>query len=161
MNLKKYLPLFIVSFIISCSSDDSSELQLSIQGNTAILQKAIRVEMTSGGWSKTLYGADFGNYDSQVHSQSFVTPISGNIRIRFTLSDTTGVDLNFGTIALDAKPDWRWSVDFVLSSSNPFNSCFGCIGYSAFSVDSIFQTSNRDSLFVIWGGNSIKNPVIY
>lgn len=161
MNLKKYLPLFIIPFIISCSSDDSSELQLSIQGDTTILRKAIRVEMTSGGWSKTLYGADFGTLDSQNHSQSFVTPTSGSIRIRFTLSDSTRGDLNSGIIVLDAKPDWRWSVDFVLSSGNPFNSCYGCIGYSAFSVDSVFQTSNGDSLFVIWGGNSIKNPVIY
>lgn len=161
MNVKKYLSLFLISIIIGCSSDDSSELRLSIQGNTSILRRAIRVEMTAGGWNKTLYGADFNSLDSQVHTKSFVTPTSGSILIRFTLSDSIRGQLDFGTITLDAKPDWRWSVDFVLSSGNPFYSCFGCIGYSAFSVDSIFQTSNQDSLFIIWGGNSIKNPVIF
>lgn len=161
MNLKKYLSLFFISIIIGCSSEDVSELQFSIQGNTSILRKALRVEIASGGWSKTLHGADFGSLDSPVHTKSFVTPTSGSMLIRFTLSDSIRGDVDSGTITLEAKPDWRWSVDFVLSSSNPFNSCFGCLAYSAFPVDSVFQISNQDSLFIIWGGNSIKNPVIY
>ena len=164
MKTKYYLTLFVVSFFIGCSineNDNSSEVLVSIQGNTETLRKVIKVELNANGWNKTLTGADIGTPNLPNYSQSFVTPKSGNIKVKFTLLDSTGLHSNSGNISLPVKSDWRWSVDFVLSNRNPFNSCFGCIGYSSFKVDSVFQKSNEDSLFVVWGGNSIKSPVIY
>lgn len=161
MSISKYLSVLLILILIGCSPEDTSEIHLSLQGNNTILRKAIKVEMTAGGLNTTLYGKDFSSPDSQLCTKTFITPTSGSIFIKFTLSDAIRGELNSGVITLNAKPDWHWSVDFQLSSENPFNGCFGCVDYKAFPIDSVFQTSNQDSLFIIWGGNSIKNPVIY
>jgi hypothetical protein len=155
----------ILSLLVAgCSifeSEVSSEVRLSIQGNTEVLRRAINLQIAAPGWRKTLSGADFGSPDAPNYSQSFPTPKSGKLQVQFTLTDSLGDHLNSGDISLDIRSDWRWSIDFVLSNQNPFNGCFGCIGYASFPVDSVFQKAAKDSLFVIWGGNSIKHPVVY
>lgn len=156
--------MFIVSSFVGCSifdNDDSSEVQLSIHGNTETLKKVINIELNANGWNKSLNGSDFGTSNSSNYTQSFVTPKSGNLQVKFTLLDSTGIKLNAGVIYLPIKSDWRWSINFVLSKYNPFYHCFGCIGYSSFGINSEFQSTKDDSLFIVWGGNSIKNPVIY
>jgi len=99
---KKYLfILFIVSSFVGCSifeNDDSSEVQLSIQGNTETLKKAINIGLNVNGWNKTLNGSDFGISNSSNYTQSFVTPKSGNLQVKFTLLDSTGINLNAGVI---------------------------------------------------------------
>ncbi len=164
MKKNYYIMLFIVSLFIGCSgseTDYSSEVQLSIQGNTETLRKVIQVELNVNEWNKTLNGIDFGTTDLPNYSRSYHTAKSGTLKVKFTLIDSAGVHSNSGIISLAVKPDLRWSIDFVLSNHNPFYGCFGCIGYSSFRIDHEFQKTNDDSLFVIWSGNSIKNPVIY
>jgi hypothetical protein len=163
MKTKYYLILLFTSFLVGCSleEDDSSEIQIGIDGNTDILRKSIKVEMKSSSWSKTLNGTEIGTLAAPNFSQSFDIPKSGNVEVKFILSDSTGVQLNSGSVSLAIKSDWRWTVTLSLSNHNPFYMCFGCIGYSSFAVDSVFKKLNGDSLFVVWGGNSIKHPVIY
>jgi hypothetical protein len=164
MNINHIAPSILLLLVVGCStfeSEDSSEMQLSVQRNSEVLRRAINLEIAAPGWRKTLTGADFVAPGAPNHTQPFTTPKSGKLQVQFTLTDSTGDHLSSGVVSLDIRADWRWSVDFVLSSQNPFNGCFGCLGYTSFPLDSVFQKGVRDSLYVIWGGNSIKHPVIY
>jgi hypothetical protein len=48
-----------------------------------------------------------------------------------------------------------------VDSTNPTRLCFGCIGARAFPLAAAYQRTERDSVWLIWGGNYIRNPVIY
>ncbi len=164
MNINHIAPSILLLLVAGCStfeSEDSSEMQLSVQGNIEVLRQAINLELAAPGWRKTLTGTDFASPEAANRTQPFATPKSGTLQVQFTLTDSTGDHLSSGAISLDIRSDWRWSVELVLSNQNPLNGCFGCIGYRSFPVDSVFQKAAKDSLYVIWGGNSIKHPVIY
>jgi hypothetical protein len=164
MKINYIAPSILLLLVVGCStieSEDSSEVQLSLQGNSEILRQAINLDIMTSEWRKVLTGNDFAAPGAPNHTQPFTTPKSGKLQVQFTLTDSTGDHLSSGVVSLDIRVDWRWSVDFVLSSQNPFNGCFGCLGYTSFPVDSVFQKGVKDSLYVIWGGNSIKHPVIY
>ncbi len=149
-------------FVLGCSdSGDSSQVRLSIQGNTQVLRRSLTVEMFAPGWTRRITGGEFGTPDAPNYSQSFVTPSSGTLQVQITVADSTGGYLSSGSVSLDIRGDWRWSIDFVLANKDPFYGCFGCVGHKAVRVAPIFQMTPGDSLFVVWGGNSIKHPVIY
>ncbi len=151
-------------FISGCSffeDDDQSQVQLSIQGNSPVLRQMIHVQLTAPAWSKSLSGKDFGSAEWPNYTLPFETPKSGTLLVRVSLSDSAGQHVSSGSIALDIRSDWRWGVDIFLSNRNPTEGCFGCFGYHAFEADSIYQETPTDSLYLVWGGNSIKHPVIY
>jgi hypothetical protein len=141
--------------------EDESQVRLSIQGNTDLLRRSLSVMLVAPGWIKGLTGRDFGTPESANYTQTFETPHSGNLRIDLLLQDSFGGHPNSGSISVDIRPDWVWDVDIAVSNRNPFYGCFGCIGSQTFALDSVYQRTPGDSLFVIWGGNSIKHPVIY
>ena len=142
-------------------SEDQSQVQLGIQGNSDVLRPVIHVQMTAPAWTKTLSGRDFGSAAGPNYTLPFETPKSGKLQINASLEDSTGSPVSSGSITLDIQSDWRWSVDIFLSPKNPSEGCFGCIGHHAFAVDSIYQKTPTDSLYLVWGGNSIKHPAIY
>ena len=154
----------VVLLLSGCSlfeSGDSSQVQLSIQGHTDVLRRAMKVELNAPGWSKTLTGLDFGTADAPTYTEPFETPGAGTLQVSILLKDSAGGHLNSGSIALDIRSDWRWGIDFVLSDKNPFYGCFGCTGCKVIVLDSVYRTTPKDSLFIVWGGNSIKHPVVY
>jgi hypothetical protein len=153
------LLVFVGCFLFE--SEDSSQARLSIQGNTDVLRRAIFVEIRAPGWSKALTGADFGTSGAPTFTQTFETPKWGELQVQIVLRDSTGRHVNSGFVSLDIRTDWIWGIDIVLDNHNPFNGCFGCTGYRSFHVDSVYQRAPEDSLFILWGGNSIKHPVIY
>jgi hypothetical protein len=63
-----------------------------------------------------------------------------------------------GTFDVPLREDWRWGVDIFVADSNPMRYCFGCFGSRSFKAA---PSAPGDSLFLVWGGNSISNPVIY
>ncbi|MEO8564029.1 MAG: hypothetical protein ABI601_18255 [bacterium] len=48
-----------------------------------------------------------------------------------------------------------------MDSLDPTRYCFGCLGARAFPLAAEYRRSTNDSVWVVWGGNSFKNPVIY
>lgn len=155
--------IFLVLFV-GCSlfeSEDSSQIRLSIQGNTNVLRRVISVNITTPRWSRSLTGTDFGTPEAPNYTQTSETPNSGNLDVYVILKDSLGNHANAGSISLTIRPDWIWEVDIVLDNDNPFYSCFGCVGYRGFGVDSVYKRAPEDSLFIVWGGNSIEHPVIY
>jgi hypothetical protein len=52
-------------------------------------------------------------------------------------------------------------VDLIHQTTNPDEACFGCVGSQVFPLAPAYRATGRDSLWVVWGGNSISDPVIY
>ena len=161
MNL---LVVILFLFRVGCSpvgNNDQSQIRLRIDGSIQSLRKNLTVQLITPGWQKTLRGSDFGTPEAPTYSQWFETAKSGSIQAIATLKDSTGYHTSSDTVSLDIRSDWVWDVTVVLDNRNPYYGCCGCIGYRTYRVDTVFQRSASDSLFVVWGGNSIKNPVIY
>ncbi len=155
--------IYILLLLSGCSlfESDRSEVRLSLQGNPQLLREVIQVQLTASNWTKTLKGTDFQQGESPNSTKAFETPRSGSLRVDVTLRDSANGHVNSASITLDLRSDWRWGVDIFLSDKNPLEGCFGCLGAKAFPVDSFYQSTPLDSLYIVWGGNSIKHPVVY
>jgi hypothetical protein len=72
-----------------------------------------------------------------------------------------GAVLSAGTLPLPRRRDWRWNVSIQAAATDPALACFGCVGSQAFPLVAGFRAADRDSIWVVRGGNSISDPVIY
>jgi hypothetical protein len=89
------------------------------------------------------------------------TPSTGSLEIGFTLRASDGTTVSTGTVELPLKPDWRWNIVLLPTINDPKIHCFGCFGSKAFPLDPKFRATEKESLWIYWGGNSISNPVVY
>lgn len=89
------------------------------------------------------------------------TKTSGpDIQVTFRL-ENLGTVLSTGTVVLPRRSDWRWHVTISASTENPGEFCFGCFGSTAFPLPEAFRAPGRDSIWVVWSGNSISEPAVY
>lgn len=91
----------------------------------------------------------------------FKTRQSGKIRISFIVLVDGTPSTTQGVIDLDLKSDWRWGVDFAVTTNNPFEVCFGCYGFESYDLDPELMYPAEKKLYVVWGGNYISDPLIY
>lgn len=91
----------------------------------------------------------------------YSTKSSGDLKIVCSVLSTGGVPAAEDSFALDLKDDWRWGIDFFFSENNPIETCFGCMGFRAIELDPSLGLGDDVLLYIVWGGNSISNPVVY
>lgn len=120
----------------------------------------LTVRFDDGSGSRSLTGADFEGDGGRADTREFPTRTSGTLQVEFVVA-ADPVTLAEGSVAIPLKTDWRWGVDFFLTDRDPTEMCFGCFGAAAFPLAPEYRTSDADSLWVVWGGNSISNPVVY
>jgi len=60
-------------------------------------------------------------------------------------------------VTLEVPSDWEWEVQFHLGLLDPADTCFGCAGSQAYEL----ADDREERLFVVWGDNSISDPVSY
>ena len=94
---------------------------------------------------------------TKPHSNWFQTETSGTLIVDFTLAPPSQEPFSEGLVQLELRNDWEWEVRFHLAERDPTATCFGYIGAERFPLAS----DDCRSLWVVWGGNSIDNPVIY
>jgi hypothetical protein len=75
--------------------------------------------------------------------------------------ESGGEVLSSGSVTLPRRSDWIWGVTIWARTTDPLEGCFGCFGSAAFSLAQAFRAVERDSVWMVWGGNSISDPVIY
>lgn len=86
----------------------------------------------------------------------------GSLLVKYRFSDPEGGVVSTGELLLDLRGDWRWGVDILPRDDSAIHTCMGCFGYKAFPIlNPAYKTSEGDSVYIIWGGNSIDNPVVY
>jgi hypothetical protein len=108
------------------------------------------------------HGRDFRSTSENgtPHTPEVNTRTDGEAEVRFRLATAEQV-LSEGAIVLPLRKDWGWGVDIQLATADPRLQCFGCVGSRAFVLAPAFRPANRDSIWLVWGGNSISNPVVY
>ena len=107
-----------------------------------------------------LTSSDFDEDGNRRDTRTFRTTDRGELVTRFWLID--GADtVSRGETRLDLRPDWRWELSVRRSDEDPTTGCFGCFGRAPFALAPSHQSAPGDSVWVVWGGNSISNPVVY
>ena len=158
--MKSGAVLTLAALLVSCGGGES-RIQFGVQGDVETLRPLLEITATSGDWSIAVSGEEIGTAESPNHSREFETPGSGLLVIKAVLRRPGEPALAEGAIELDIREDWVWGVDVFLTDENPTQMCFGCIGHRGFSIPAGLTDEPSDSLFIVWGGNSISNPVVY
>jgi hypothetical protein len=108
---------------------------------------------------------DFTTANGRRYSAGpFKISSSGTASVSCTLAESDGSEsraITTGTVGIDLRSGVRYGVDCIVGEENPHPTCLGCFGYAAFPLDSTLGLPPSDSLFILWGGNSISNPVDY
>lgn len=123
----------------------------------------LTVWFRAGGRAWQAHASDFTADASLAlpHTIEWNAGTPGPIDVAFELRDSTGAVVAGGQVPLPPRTDWRWDVYFFNVTQDPRSTCLGCSGAFSFSLAAGYQAPGRDSLWVVWGGNSISNPVIY
>jgi hypothetical protein len=111
----------------------------------------------------TWHGADFRprpeNATPSTGDQGTFT--SGpDLELNYQL-ESGGEVLSSGSVILPRRSDWSWGVTIWARTTDPAEECFGCFGSASFPLVPAFRAGGRDSVWIVWGGNSIRDPVIY
>lgn len=158
--MKRYLTVISMALALAAiqgCGPERSEVRLSLYRNAAeepvpelrvSLRDGLRVEeFTLGGSVRSVGPLETGS--------------AGTLHIDFALLADGVPSETSGSIGLPLKPDWRWGVDFHIAVEDPMQQCFGCFGSRSFELDPALGFDEGLMLWVVWGGNSISNPVVY
>ena len=154
--------IFLLVLVTGCSR--KSQIYFSNQGATAFTDsvRALSPPHVSVSWSKQgVFPGRSLLLDEYEREGPFSTAHSGNIHIDFALLDGGVASSTRGSIELPLQHDWGWSVSFSVSDTNPTSRCYGCMGSLEFPLDSALGYDPSMKLYIVWGGNSISNPVVY
>ena len=151
------------ALVAGCSIFERDEARVGIQ---AYLPDPFRIEwlkvtVEENGRRHQVEARDYERFGTQYNGPTFETRTSGTLRVSYVLTHPTGGEISSGLVELDLRADWGWGVTIHADTANPERMCFGCIGSRAFALAPAFRIPAADSVYVVWGGNSIKNPVIY
>jgi hypothetical protein len=144
------------------------KIVLGVEGAEALdvstLTLSARVE--DGERTRVLDRTDFTSENGRRYSAGlFRTATSGTARVSCILSGAgaagSGRAVTKAAVNLALRGDFRYRVDCVVAEENPYPDCLGCFGSEAASLAPGLGLSPSDSLFVLWGSNSIGDPVDY
>ena len=124
----------------------------------------ISINYTDNKYSYKFSENDFisGKGYGELHTITVASDTKGKSIIDFKISKLNET-LASGILSVQLKNDWARRVGFDIGNYNfiPNSSFGGRTGYVSYPVLGKFKTSRNDSLYIIWGGNSISRPVIY
>jgi hypothetical protein len=149
-------------FILLAGCGDQARLEVRYAGSQLMSQDMVSVYASDGISSWEWHGEDLRGVPVEVElgARGVQTTTAGTLSVRFE-ARTGELPISAGSVQLPLKEDWMWVVELSIGSDSPLHECFGCADARAFAIDSTFQVEPADSLWVVWGGNSIKNPVVY
>lgn len=170
----KRLGLLLVVLVVGsgCSlfgSDERAEVQIAIPRTGLLDQAPLTLRLNEDGRTWEIHGSDFGPQAQTVTgyaTPSYETGTDGTLDISFRLGRQEDPPIATGTLAVDLREDWRWSV-FLLADSataDPTKGCMGCIRYHSFEIDQSMlddTTAGTDSVYAVLSGNGISDPVVY
>lgn len=156
----RYVTAVLVLACAACSSDARISFSTYVGDPLAGATLTVTVEDGARRWTWT--NDDFTTSESSAvpTSPSVSTRTSGTAQITFELRDGAAV-ISSGTVSVPLQGDWAWTVNLIASTEDPALRCFGCQGSQAFPLAEDWRTEGQDSLWMVWGGNSISDPVLY
>ncbi len=154
------LSLILAVICVNCESGDEATIKFDLV-NTTFDPSYITIELNDGLHTYIIDGDDYDMSSSGYQSKTYKTKMSGTLQISFTISADSPTPVVSGDFSIELKPDWRWTVDIFVTENNPIETCFGCFGSEEYDIPALIQRNPEDKLYFVWGGNSIKDPVIY
>jgi len=114
----------------------------------------IRARDDDRGW--TWRGSDFRSSLERPTptTDERETRIKGEIQIFFRL-EAKGDTVSEGSVTLPLRNDWRWGVQVISATSDPRDACSDCVGSKAFSLAREYRGPERDSVWLVWGGQAL------
>jgi hypothetical protein len=160
VNESRFL-LPLVTLVLACSHEDS-KISAVARLDPPLTVRMLTVSVRDDSREWTWRGSDFHS------SLEWPTPTTterdtrtrGEIDIAFRL-DARGTTVSEGRVKLPLRPDWRWGVQVVSATLNPADACSDCSGSKAFPLAPEYRGPERDSVWLIWGGKSIREPAVY
>jgi hypothetical protein len=143
----------------ACSNSDEARVSVQYVPRTDLAALTPSVVVAAPGLRRTLSSDEVGATGAR-EPLAIATPTAGRLDLEFSLVDR-GTTASTGTVHVDLRPDWTWGFRISIDSVNPVRPCFGCIGAVSFPLAAAYRRGPADSVWVSWGGNSIKNPVVY
>jgi hypothetical protein len=151
------VPIALV--LLGCHGEDA-RVQVTYFMRSGLPAASFRTTIDDGSGRREFRGASLTANASQVATPMVDTRRSGTLRVAFAL-DAEGGAASQGEVSLPLRSDWTWGIWVQIDSIDPRRTCFGCIDSRAFPLIDRYRRVAADSVWVTWGGNSIKNPVIY
>ena len=142
---------------------DEARISVSAALAPPLTVQMLEVTVRDGGRLIRWTSSDFkSSGDVPVPSTPEIgTATSGpDLELTFRL-ESAGTLISTGTVLLPRRSDWLWGVSIFTATTDPQENCFGCVGSQAFPLPEAFRPAGQDSIWVVWGGNSINDPAIY
>lgn len=156
-------PALVLVALLFCACGDEARVKVGFHEHGDLTVSMLRVSIRDGFHSYELEPADFNsNGESQpYHSPELSTPTKGTLRFAFALVEPSGDTVSSGAVDLPLRRDWSYFIDIQADSTDPTRFCFGCQGSRPFQLSPEYRQPAFDSIYVVWGGNYISDPVMY
>ncbi|QJR37594.1 hypothetical protein [Gemmatimonas groenlandica] len=159
LKLVRRVSAFCVGVALAaCGADDEALISVSYRSDAIVPRTQTTVILSDGTRRYVITGAELRPADGIAIMRP--TAMSGEAKANVSMSDAQGV-IATGQLELPLMSDWVWGVEIHVDSVNPSRLCFGCVGSRSFPLRPGVGRTVRDSLWLTWGGNSIRNPVVY
>jgi hypothetical protein len=148
------------ALLAGCFLAKDARVQVRYFVRAGIPAAAFRTTIDDGSGAREFRGAELQANASQAATPVVDTRRRGTMRIVFAL-EPDGTVASRGEVTIPLRSDWIWGVDVHVDTIDPRRSCFGCVGSRAFPLAERYRRTPSDSVWVVWGGNGIKHPVVY
>ena len=143
---------------VACRTAEEARVGVTYYDAPRLPRDLLTVTVSDGGAVRELRGDRIGRPGEPA--PELPTRRAGTLRVAFRFA-AGGATVSEGAAEVPLRGDWRYGFDIMVDSLDPTRACFGCIGRRAFPLPAEYRRSPRDSVWLVWGGNSIRNPVIY
>lgn len=143
---------------LACGERDQAVVSVDYTDIPQLPRTLLSVTLSDGGDARALSLAELGAPGRP--GREFATRRRGNLQVAFRFA-AAGVTLSEGDAIVPLRSDWGYGFSIRVDSLNPTRGCFGCMGVQAFPLAAPYQRTRSDSVWLVWGGNSIRNPAIY
>lgn len=156
--MRRTLAALAAFVLLACGDRDEATVSVNYVDVPQLPRNLLSVTMSDGARTRVLTLDDVGAPGQ--YGREFATRRQGDLRIGFRFA-SSGLTLSEGEATVPLRSDWRYGFDIRVDSLDPTRLCFGCMGARAFPLAAAYRRTAGDSVWLIWGGNSIRNPVIY
>jgi hypothetical protein len=161
-STRRLCDLALIAAALNGCGDDS-RIRVTAVLPPPLGTELLTVTVQDGGRVLEWNGADFrpDAFNATPSTPDVAIATSGpDLTLSYRLETEAG-PLSTGSVTLPRRSDWAWHVTISAATTDPALLCFGCIGSHGFGLAEAFRAPERDSIWVVWGGNSISNPVVY
>jgi hypothetical protein len=162
--MNRYLGTVVFGLLVLCCgcSEDRALVRVKLYPDSLLTKNMVTITVDDGQAKWRFDSSSLRSYLGAWSTPELETRSYGSLLVKYQFDDPEGEVVSTGELLLGLRGDWRWGVDIFPRDDSHNRTCMGCFGYESFPIlDPAYTTSESDSVYIIWGGNSISNPVVY